>query len=206
MDAEFVTVDPDEEWQVIQRFVAVHQGACSPDCMDCAMLLPVAGRVLCFLAGAAHFFVQCPLDGVLGCSELLVLVFLATWADVVINAAEQHDAQDATICWACAALASHCMSCSALVEQVHCNVHAVFGNCGICGASEDAVYAWEDGEDMYAGMDVAAHFRWPGPEGWLTHGTAGVWGGCSMVVCNNVNLRCTCWLTCHLGPARVLSS
>ena len=72
----------DSAWHCVRRYVAVHQGTCAGLRDECAVLLPVLGGVLCFPSSPQFFHVQGPLNGDLACYEFLVLVFLASWADL----------------------------------------------------------------------------------------------------------------------------
>ena len=147
------------EWVCARRSMPVHRGSCGVSCVACSTPLPIAGGVPCLPLSHAFFHVQGPLDSNLARLELLALVYLASWSEMIMDLEAEVDKNTlAAVDWARAALRAHLHTRSALAQQVEENVEALFGSYGLTCAEPNSEYAWLTGSDMYEGMDAAARF------------------------------------------------
>ena len=120
------------EWLCARRFVPVHRGSCGVSCVACTTPLPVAGGAPCFPLSRDFFHVQGPLDGGLARLELLTLLYLASWSELVMDLTAAVDKDVLAFSdWAQAALRAHRSTRSALAQRIETDVDALFGPCGL---------------------------------------------------------------------------
>ena len=148
------------EWLCARRSVPVHRGSCGVSCVACSTPLPIAGGVPCFPLSHAFFHVQGPLDSSLARLELLTLVYLASWSEMIMDLDAEVDKDMLAFCWlgAVPLCVPTCPRVARWRSRSRTDVEALFGSCGLSCAEPNSVYAWMAGADMYKGMDVSARF------------------------------------------------